>query len=237
MEEISTLITVVIPCKNEEAYIYNTLKALSQQKNAGGLRVIVSDAGSSDGTISEIERARSVLALDIDVIEGGAVSVGRNRGAMLVKTPYVLFIDADAVLLDPNTIEKTCSLLMSGNTKLVTCTTVNTSNDVRARIAYRLFSFFRDHMMREPFAQGTYMAMSVGDFFSKGMFDETVTQSEDFLLTRKFPMSKFVVLKDRITQDDRRFKKMGYFGFTKLVIANYLKRNNINHFRRDVGYW
>lgn len=237
MEEISTLITVVIPCKNEEAYIYNTLKALSQQKNAGGLRVIVSDAGSSDGTISEIERARSVLALDIDVIEGGAVSVGRNRGAMLVKTPYVLFIDADAVLLDPNTIEKTCSLLMSGNTKLVTCTTVNTSNDVRARIAYMLFSFFRDHMMREPFAQGTYMAMSVGDFFSKGMFDETVTQSEDFLLTRKFPMSKFVVLKDRITQDDRRFKKMGYFGFTKLVIANYLKRNNINHFRRDVGYW
>ena len=63
------------------------------------------------------------------------------------------------------------------------------------------------------------------------------TQSEDFLLTRKFPMSSFTVLKDRITQDDRRFKKMGYFGFTKLVMINYLKRNNIDHFRRDFGYW
>ena len=81
------------------------------------------------------------------------------------------------------------------------------------------------------------MAMAVGDFFRHGMFDETVTQSEDFLLTRKLPMSKFVVLKDRITQDDRRFKKMGYFGFTRLVMSNYLKRNNIEHFKRDVGYW
>ena len=237
MEEISSLITVVIPCKNEEGYIYDTLKGLSLQENASGMRVIVADAGSTDETINEIERARSVLALDIDVIEGGAVSVGRNRGSMLVKTPYILFVDADAVLLDPKTIEKTCRLLRSGSAKLVTCTTVNTSNDVRARLAYRLFSFFRDHMMKEPFAQGPYMAMAVGDFFRHGMFDETVTQSEDFLLTRKLPMSKFVVLKDRITQDDRRFKKMGYFGFTRLVMSNYLKRNNIEHFKRDVGYW
>lgn len=237
MKKTPELITIVIPCKNEEEYIYNTLEGISLQEETNGMRIIVADAGSTDGTLEEIERAKSSLNLNVDVIEGGSVSVGRNRGASLVTTPYLLFVDADAVLLDSKTIKKSCLLLESGSARLVTCTTVNTSKDPRARISYTMFSFFRDHMMKEPFAQGTYMAMSVGDFFRYGMFDETVTQSEDFLLTRKFPMSKFVVMKDRITQDDRRFKKMGYFGFTRLVMSNYLKRNNIEHFRRDVGYW
>lgn len=237
MKTQSELITIVIPCKNEEKYIYNTLEGIFFQEGSSEIKILVADAGSTDGTLFEIERARLNLGVNVEVIEGGSVSVGRNRGAVAAKTPYVLFIDADAVLLDPRTIEKTCSLLSSGSARLVTCTTVNTSNDFRARTSYTLFSLFRNYIMREPFAQGTYMAMSISDFFYHGAFDETVTQSEDFLLTRKFPVSSFTVLRDRITQDDRRFKKMGYFGFTKLVMSNYINRNNIEHFRRDVGYW
>jgi glycosyltransferase involved in cell wall biosynthesis len=237
MMQVKDLLTVVIPCKNEEDYIYETLKGISNQSNSDGVRVVVADAGSTDGTLLEIERARVILNIEVDVIKGGHVSVGRNRGAKSVKTPYVVFIDADTVLLDENTLEKAVKLLSEGSADLVTCTTVNTSNDFRAKLAYSIFSVFRNHFMKEPFAQGTFIATTVDKFFEAGMFDETVSQSEDFLFSRKFKRSSFVVLKDRVSQDDRRFRKMGYYGFIKLVLSNYINRNNPHHFKRDVGYW
>jgi glycosyltransferase involved in cell wall biosynthesis len=237
MKNVSKLITVVIPCKNEQDYIYKTLESISKQSGCVGIRIIVADAGSTDRTLEEIERARIILGIEVDIVQGGPVAIARNRGAFLTKTPYVVFIDADVVLLDEGTISKTVSLLESGSARLVTCRTVNTSNDIRAKAAYSTFNVFRRFFMKEPFAQGTYIATSIMDFDAFGGFDESVNQSEDFLLTRKYPMQQFVVLNDRVTQDDRRFKKMGYIGFIKLVITNYMQRNNHEHFTRDVGYW
>ena len=49
--------------------------------------------------------------------------------------------------------------------------------------------------------------------------------------------SKFRISKYYVGQDDRRFKKMGYIGMLKLVIQNYLHRNDIEHYRKDVKYW
>ena len=37
----------------------------------------------------------------LEVIEGGLPSVGRNAGARLATTPYVLFLDADVELPEP----------------------------------------------------------------------------------------------------------------------------------------
>ena len=90
------LLTIVIPCKNEERYIGHVFESIQKQKFITGVRIIVADAGSTDKTLDIIKIYQQ--ALPIEVIEGGKVSVGRNNGAKLVTTPYILFLDADVRL-------------------------------------------------------------------------------------------------------------------------------------------
>ena len=88
---ISDKITIVVPCKNEENYIHHLLDALREQ-NIGNTRVIIADC-STDTTRQVIQD--NSAGLNVEIIEGGPVSIAKNNGARLVTTPYILFIDAD----------------------------------------------------------------------------------------------------------------------------------------------
>jgi glycosyltransferase involved in cell wall biosynthesis len=92
---IKDVLSVVIPCKNEENYIGNTLSGLSSQTGIHGTRVIIADAKSTDKTLEVIQSYKDSSNLDIEVIEGGPVLIGRNRGSQLCKTEFILFLDID----------------------------------------------------------------------------------------------------------------------------------------------
>ena len=91
MTKLSNKLTIVIPCKDEENYISHLLDALRLQK-LGDTRIIIADS-STDRT-REIIQANSAF-LNVEIIDGGPVSVARNHAAKTVTTPYILFIDAD----------------------------------------------------------------------------------------------------------------------------------------------
>jgi hypothetical protein len=61
--------------------------------------------------------------------------------------------------------------------------------------------------------------------------------SEDYCLSKKYNPKKFTISEHYVGQDDRRFKKMGYFGMIKLLIKSFLNRNNPEYFKKDIGYW
>jgi len=90
---ISDKITIVVPCKNEENYIAHLLMHLRQQ-SIGNTRIIIADC-STDKTREVIEIMKGEL--NVEIIDGGPVSLAKNNGAQLVTTPYILFIDPFAV--------------------------------------------------------------------------------------------------------------------------------------------
>jgi len=231
----SELFTVVIPSYNEERYIYNTLWYLSRQELSTKIRVIICDANSTDKTIEHISKADIDFEnLEIEIRTGGNVSYGRNKGAELVNTPFILFLDADSVLLDKNTISET--LKHAFDYDIIGCKQNTTSSDIRSWLTWNLFEIIRK-VMPETFCTGCYFFISKKKFDELGGFDETLNNSEDFWLSRQVPKSKFKILDKFIGQDDRRFKKMGYLKFLKIVLLNYWNKNNINWFKKDVGYW
>ena len=67
-------LTVIIPCKNEEAYIYRTLESISKQISYRGVRIIVTDNFSTDNTKLEIMRARLDFSLNLEIVEGGSTN-------------------------------------------------------------------------------------------------------------------------------------------------------------------
>ena len=93
------LLTIVIPCKNEERYIKHLLFALVEQ-GIGTTQIYLADANSTDSTRLLAENYAFELGLNLKIIRGGLPAKGRNNGARLAKTPYLLFLDADVMLLD-----------------------------------------------------------------------------------------------------------------------------------------
>ena len=231
------LVTIVIPCKNEQSYIYNTLARIAAQMNSEGVKIIIADANSTDNTLSEVLRAKKELKLNIKIIEGGPVSFARNAGVKLVKTPYVVFIDADTTLLDPTILMFSLFYCKEMGGKLATCKTKSTSKDIRSKLLFKLFCFIQKHLLKEPFSTGAYFFTEVKEFKKLGGFDEQVIQSEDYLLSKKYKKSEFTILNLHVGQDDRRFKQMGYLGFIKLILHNFKNRNNPEYFKQPTNYW
>jgi glycosyltransferase involved in cell wall biosynthesis len=233
---IDKLVTIVIPCKNEELYIGKTLKSISNQIGVNKIRVIIADAKSTDNTQQVIiEHQKQLTNLQIEIITGGPVAIGRNLGAELVATPYVLFIDADTELVEPDTLLIATDKL--DDYELITCQIKSSVNTFKSKLIFRVFNFVRKYLMMKPFCTGVFFLTSIESFKQFGGFDETVTNSEDYLLSRQYPLKEFYVLPRYTTQDDRRFKYMGYGKFLKMMFMNYVNRNNIEYFRKDISYW
>ena len=104
---IKDKLTIVIPSFNEENYIERTITNLANQNNITGTRVIIADGFSRDRTRSKIINLKHSLKdkINIELVNGGKVAYARNFGLTLVKTKYVLFMDADTVLMDNNIID------------------------------------------------------------------------------------------------------------------------------------
>ena len=231
----SELFTVVIPSYNEERYIYNTLWYLSRQTLHTKIRVIVCDANSTDKTLEHISKANNDFEnLEVEVRTGGKVAYGRNKGAELVKTPFILFLDADSVLLNPDTISETLNNAFDFD--IIGCKQKSTSKNRSSKLTWKVFEIVRK-IMPQTFCTGCYFFISKKKFDELGGFDETLQNSEDFWLSKQIPKSRFKILDKYIGQDDRRFKKMGNLSFLKNIILTYLNKNNIEWFRNDVGYW
>jgi glycosyltransferase involved in cell wall biosynthesis len=81
--KLSDKITIVVPCKNEENYIHHLLESLHDQ-DIDDTRIIIADC-STDNTRQVIQDNKGLL--NVEIIEGGPVSIAKNNGAAMVTTP------------------------------------------------------------------------------------------------------------------------------------------------------
>ena len=220
---ISDKITIVVPCKNEEDYIWHLLMHLRYQM-IGNSKIIIADC-STDSTRDVIEAYKGTL--NIEIIDGGPVSFAKNRGAELVTTPYILFIDADVRFFDVNTIRDAVVELESIDLDLIGLNIKCYDDDVRAKVGFTLFNFVNNILKYfSPFAVGAFMLTRRDKFEQYGGFPEKFSTSEDYFLSRMYSPKKFKIVNHYFGQDSRRFKKMGYFGMATYLIKNFINRNN-----------
>jgi glycosyltransferase involved in cell wall biosynthesis len=220
---ISDKITIVVPCKNEENYIHHLLDSLRKQ-NIGDTRIIIADC-STDNTRHVIKDNSG--SLNVEIIEGGTVSLAKNNGAYLVKTPYILFIDADVRFFKDTVIQDAVYEIESNDLDLVGLNIKSYDNDIRATLGFTIFNVI-NHILKyfSPFAIGAFMLTRRDRFEELGGFPEKTVTSEDYFLSRMYDPKKFKIVNHHFGQDSRRFKKMGYFGMATYLIKNFINRNN-----------
>lgn len=233
---IEDKVTIVVPCKNEENYIAHLLMHLRQQE-IGNTRVIIADC-STDNTREVIQVMKGNL--NVEVIEGGPVSIAKNNGAKLATTPYILFIDSDVRFFCDTVISDSVKELESNNLDLIGAYIKCYDGDKRAQIGFTLFNFVNRIMSyKVPFAVGAFMLTRRDRFEEFGGFAEKYGTSEDFFLSKKYDVKKFKLIKHYFGQDSRRFQIMGYFGMVWYLIKNFWNRNNENYWDKiDYSkYW
>ena len=220
---ISDKITIVVPCKNEENYIHHLLDSLRGQ-NIGNTRIIIADC-STDRTRQVIQDNSDRLR--VEIIDGGPVSIAKNRGAELVTTPYILFIDADVRFFKDTVIQDAVNLIETKNLDLIGLNIKCYDKDIRAKIGFTAFNLI-NHTLKyfSPFAVGAFMLTRRDRFEEYGGFPEKFSTSEDFFLSRMYSPRKFRLIRHHFGQDSRRFKKMGYMGMAKYLVKNFVNRNN-----------
>lgn len=91
-------VSVVIPCRNEEGFIDDCLKAMIAQDYSGNVQIIIAEGGSTDGTLLKLlnwqERCQN-----IKVIENPEkiVSTGLNRAIREADGDVIVRVDVHSV--------------------------------------------------------------------------------------------------------------------------------------------
>ncbi len=216
-------LTIVIPAKNEAKLIPRLLTSLLNQdyQKMRNTKVLVADASSTDGTPDIVMSFRD--RLDVRVIPGGLPSVGRNAGAALADTRYILFIDADIEPASPSLIRRTIDLAQRKNLHCVTTNIICRGGGPMDNLLYFINNLFQHlSLIHHPFSTGMFMLFEKRRFDELGGFHEQVHFAEDYLLSKQVARSKFAIIRGGVYTTNRRFQKMGHFRVARLFLKTVL---------------
>ena len=173
-------ISIVVPTLNEERYLPALLRSIKAQSFKDH-EVVVSDSQSKDRT-RQIARRFGVKVVTGPKKGPGA---GRNLGARYAKGEILLFLDADTVLRNRNTLS---SLYNRTRDKTVLCGGIAylpknpNIHEALLYLAGNLTSFFGAAINR-PFTPGFCMFKRAKAFRKVGGFDEGIKWGEDIELS------------------------------------------------------
>jgi glycosyltransferase involved in cell wall biosynthesis len=182
-------LTIVIPSKNEGKTLYDCIYHISKQKGILETRIIIADVSDDKDSLKWIDKIKvnfRSTPLNIQVIKGGYPAQGRLYGSLLVRTPYMLFLDADVFLKNPNT--------------LVECTrykkdlvTVPFYTDYPYGWVFRLFDLFQSlsTILRTPFAIGGFQLWKTDAYWNAGGYNPDELFAEDYSISQKVDKNNF----------------------------------------------
>lgn len=176
--------------------------------------------------------------LRISVISGGLPAVGRNQGARLASTPYVLFMDADIELADETLLRRAMETM--GKRRLH-CLTTNIRCSEGGLLDHLMFAgsnlVQRVAALAAPFATGMFMLFDRAKFEELGGFDERALYAEDYLLSKQVSPRRFGILRGHVNTSNRRFRKMGHLKVARMFLNTALHTFDYKYFLRDQNYW
>lgn len=220
------LFSVIIPALNEEKFLPNLLESLAQQTEKN-FEVIVVDGKSKDQTVAVAKSFQKKLP-SITVITGERPSLPyqRNLGAANGQGEWLIFVDADSVLL-PHCLARCREFINTEKPDLFTTWYCADSQQQGEAVAALLGNVVIEGylMFHKPCIPGPFTAVSKKAYTSVGGYAEDHAYHEDFNFSIKIYDSHFRV---RIMHETcyiislRRIRKEGSFAVMEKYIRSTL---------------
>jgi glycosyltransferase involved in cell wall biosynthesis len=203
-EAAAPLVSVVIPCWNQGAYLGEAIESVLAQRYPG-LELIVVDDGSADNSYEVAARYPAVRRLRQP---NGGVASARNRGLAEARGDYVVFLDADDRLL-PSALEVGMGELLAAPEAAFAAgrpRDIGRSGKVIREAAQPLVT--RDHylkLLEECFIwSGSSVVYRRAPLEAVGAFNESRAAADDYELYLKLAREFPVLCHDTIVTEYRR---------------------------------
>lgn len=236
------ILSIVIPSKNEKFNIrrllYNIVDSQFTDDELEKIEIIVAEAGNLKAMRDSI-MSFSAFGPKIKLVRGGLPAVGRNAGAKHATAKYLLFLDADVQIVDPNLLKNALAYIEEHDFDLVTVNIQSSNGGIKDQIMYlanNIVQWCSSYI--SPFATGMFMLWNRDKFDELGRFDEQAYYAEDYLLSKQVDRKKFSVYAGVVCTSNRRFaERTGYSRVILLMIKTLLNTWNTRYFYRNNGYW
>lgn len=234
-QSLSNILTIVIPSKNETKTLYNCIEYITKQNQIQNVKVIIADISDNEESLQWIKKTLIDFnhILNINVIKGGYPAEGRLNGSLLTKTKYILFIDADIFLTNPNIIQD----CLQYDKDLITAPFYT---DYPYKWTFRMFDVLQYLSIKigTPFAVGGFQLWNTETYWNVGGYNPQERFAEDYNISQKVKPKNFKVIKIKgIYTSSRRFKNKGILWMFYIMIKSFLNRNNPEFFKKSHGYW
>lgn len=181
------MISIIIPTRNEEKGIE---KILSTLKNTLTIphEIIVSDGNSTDATVSIAQKYADKIVIQ-DKQRPKTIGTGRNQGAEASRGEYIVFLDADCTIPNPDAFFTRALAYFEKHPKTVgLCAKIKVLPEVSTLMDKIVFSCvnetyaFFNNVLQIGAASGEFMMIKRTAFVKVGGFKERLVASEDINL-------------------------------------------------------
>lgn len=215
--------SVIIPTLNEEKFLPKLLSSLVNQTEQS-FEVIVVDGKSKDKTILVAEAFRKKLPLKVIACERASLPMQRNLGAKEAKEEWLIFVDADTILL-PYCIDR-LDLFISQEHPQVFTTWSRPDSEIANDAIFTIMNVMTlegSVLLKRPFVTpGSLTVIEKRTFESVGGYDEHHAFHEDVDLGLRLYQhnARLAILRETLyIWSMRRFRNEG----TMKVIQQYAR--------------
>jgi glycosyltransferase involved in cell wall biosynthesis len=233
------MISVVIPCYNEEKYIGRCLEAFTKQSTTREFEIIVVDNASTDRTAQVVQQFTSKLPLRLITEPRKGRGAARHAGCVAAQGDIILTTDADAIV-PPGWIETMAAAFTSPEIIGVTGTCYITDQSWLANMVFNVVQPTITVLQRLVF--GSFWVLGSNGGFRKVVYEQAggynpeLNSQEDtqfsFLL-RKHGTIKYI-RQSRVETSGRRFKRgiiLGLLEYVRSFIERFVIRKKNVHLR------
>ncbi len=209
------ILSVAIPCHNEEYFLVRLLRMLEKQSLPSNLyEVIVIDNGSTDRTNEAAWSYAAETSLNLRLVHEPilGVSRARNAGARASSGATIIFLDADNTVPE-DFLAKLVDYINVKNVSAGTIRTLAEGVSIRGRVVFLILEAIKVISGR-PFGK-SFATRSL--FEMVGGFNEQIVLGENVDFLRRLKKcaanhnARFGHFRVSIRCSLRRFKKQGYF--------------------------
>ncbi|MBI5392263.1 glycosyltransferase family 2 protein [Candidatus Woesearchaeota archaeon] len=211
------LVSIIIPARNEQDYIEETLKSIKSQ-NYKNVEIIVVCNNCKDKTHAiALKYTRKVYDTTLP-----NVSVARNFGVKNAEGEIFVFLDADCIV-DQFLIEKIVFSIKKGYVG-GTAKTLPLENSLKHKFIWRL-----GHVTKYIFLTASGIMFCKAKYFSKFRTDLNVAEDTYFILALK-RLGKVKYITDSFIKTSmRRFKKEGYLKTLFKQVFAFFSRKSVTY--------
>ncbi|MBC7766925.1 glycosyltransferase [Arenimonas sp.] len=183
------MISFIIPTLNEEKVIEKILSCI--ETYSGPKEIIISDGKSTDTTLEIVKRYTDKIVIHSKPTRQ-TIGEARNAGAKIAIGDFLVFLDADTYIQNPNIFFGELEKIFSENKNMVGATVsikvlkdLETFGDMMVFSCLGYFNFILNNIIGSAGAAGEFQMIKKEAFQKIGGFNEQIVASEDYELFRR----------------------------------------------------